>query len=125
MIRPNVKQLTAFIITWCSYAIVYFLRKPLGVIKPSLENEFHVSKVQLGWLDVALLLPYSLVQISSSSIADRFGPRLTISLCLCTAGTAMFTFGYWDQYWILFLLMLINGAMQGNLFAIFWTPDKY
>jgi len=106
-------QFLTFGAAWLAYAGTYFLRKPLGVIKPLLESDLKFTKSQLGWLDVALLGPYSLAQVSSSKLADRFGPRLTISLCLALAGTAMFTFGFWDSYYMLFILMAINGAAQG------------
>ncbi|CAG7835331.1 unnamed protein product [Allacma fusca] len=122
-------QLAVFATTWLAYSILYFLRKPLGVIKPSLEKEFGVSKTDLGWLDVGLLLPYALVQIFSSQLSDRFGSRLTISLCLTIAGSAMFTFGMWESYGMLVFIMFINGAMQGPCWpacckaVCAWYPD--
>jgi len=123
------QQIIIFVTTWLSYAVVYFLRKPLGVIKPSLETEFRVSKTQLGLLDVALLLPYSIVQIFISRLGDRVGPRLTIALCLSVAGSAMFTFGLWNSYFMLLVIMLINGGMQGPCWPACckaicaWYPD--
>jgi len=106
-------QFLTFGVAWLAYAGTYFLRKPLGVMKPLLESDLKFTKSQLGWLDVALLGPYSLAQVSSSKLADRFGPRLTISLCLGIAGSVMLTFGYWDSYCMLFILMALNGAAQG------------
>ena len=122
-------QLIAFSTTWLAYASLYFLRKPLGVIKPSLETEFRVSKTDLGWLDVGLLLPYALVQISGSQLTDRFGSRIVISFCLTIAGSAMFTFGMWNSYTMLVVIMFINGAMQGPCWpacckaVCAWYPD--
>ena len=46
------------------------LFEQLGIFKIYLENEFHLSQSELGWLDVSLLLPYSLVQILGSSCWD-------------------------------------------------------
>lgn len=34
-----------------------------------------LSKSQMGWMDLSLLLPYSLVQILCSSAFDRVAPR--------------------------------------------------
>lgn len=112
-------QVVTFLCAWLSYAVTYFLRKPLGVIKPLLESDLKLSKTALGWLDVALLGPYSVAQVTTSRIGDRLGPRVTITLCLCLAGTAMFTFGFWDSYFVLFILMVLNGAAQGNCIVLF------
>jgi len=125
---------------------VYFLRKPIGIIKPSLETDFRLSKQQLGWLDVAFLLPYSVIQVAGSQFSDRFGPRLTVALCLsgilvyfkvfhyisvkCTnndllsnccvvAGTAMFTFGIWSSYIMLLVVLAFNGLAQGPCWPAF------
>jgi len=54
----------------------------MGVIKPVLESEFSLSKTQLGFMDVSFLLPYALIQLFGSSVADKLGSRLCIALCL-------------------------------------------
>lgn len=65
-------QILAFILLWLTYFLCYCLRKPLGIYKLYIESEFHLSEADLGWTDVALLLPYSVVQIAGSSIWDTF-----------------------------------------------------
>ena len=52
--------------SWLAYASSYFLRKPVGVLKPAMENQLGFSTSLLGFLDVALLLPYALVQVHPS-----------------------------------------------------------
>ncbi|CAF4915134.1 unnamed protein product, partial [Rotaria socialis] len=61
---PTVQNrlLISFFVAWTSYALTYFLRKPLGVIKTDLEHDLSFSKFQLGLFDTALLLPYALIQ---------------------------------------------------------------
>ena len=46
-----------------AYASAYFLRKPVGVLKPAMEKELGFSSSMLGYLDVALLLPYAFAQV--------------------------------------------------------------
>ena len=57
-------QAVSFSLVWLAYCATYFLRKPLGVIKTDLGAELGLSKTQLGWTDLALTLPYTLVQVS-------------------------------------------------------------
>ena len=57
-------QAVSFSLVWLAYCATYFLRKPLGVIKTDLGAELGLSKTQLGLADLALTLPYTLVQVS-------------------------------------------------------------
>ena len=52
--------------SWLAYAASYILRRPVGVLKPAMENQLGFSTSLLGFLDVALLLPYALVQVQRS-----------------------------------------------------------
>lgn len=53
------RQGFTFGLVWITYCITYFLRKPIGIVKPEIELELSLTKTQLGWLDLAFLLPYS------------------------------------------------------------------
>lgn len=123
-------QIVVFVTAWISYAIVYFLRKPIGIIKPSLEQEFSLTKTELGAMDVAFLLPYAFIQVFGGGLGDRLGSRLTIALCLSIGGTAMFTFGVWQYYSLLLITMFINGITQGPCWPAIckavccWYPDQ-
>lgn len=97
---------------WLAYGSTYLLRKPLGVIKADLESELHLSKSLLGLLDTAMLLPYALVQLVASSLGDRFGPRRTMSVCMCLSAVSMATFGWWSNVPMFLLLLFMNGASQ-------------
>ncbi|CAL8143717.1 unnamed protein product [Orchesella dallaii] len=123
-------QMVVFATAWISYAVIYFLRKPIGIIKPVLESEFSLSKTDLGLMDVAFLLPYAAIQVFGGHLGDKLGPRLTIALCLSIGGTAMFTFGAWNRYSLLLLTMFINGITQGPCWPAIckavcaWYPDQ-
>jgi sugar phosphate permease len=60
-------QTLTFALTWSTYCLSYFLRKPVAFLKIMLESEFHLSKSDLGWIDVSLLMPYALVQVFGSA----------------------------------------------------------
>jgi len=67
---------------------------------------------QLGLLDVALLLPYAVAQIALGSLGDRYGARLVLSLSLILSGVSMLSFGVWNSFTMLCLLLFINGLAQ-------------
>lgn len=113
MAQLKVLQIFIFICVWVLYGATYLVRKPLGAIKVGMKEELGFSQVQLGFLDTAMLLPYSLAQMVLGSIADHMGPRRTVAICLGIAGISMFSFGSWDNFGILLVLIFINGAAQG------------
>ena len=46
------KFILTFTMTWLTQFLVYSLRKPIGILKIHVENEFGVSKSELGLLDI-------------------------------------------------------------------------
>ena len=45
-------------------------------------------------------------------VGDKYGARKTFGSCLIAAGLAMITFGFWDSFLILSLLLFLNGSFQ-------------
>ncbi|CAF1424119.1 unnamed protein product [Adineta ricciae] len=107
----------SFGVAWVSYALTYFLRKPLGIIKTDLEHDLNFSKFQLGLFDTALLLPYALIQTFFGSVGDKYGSRRTFGYGLIGSGIAMITFGWWSDYRLFLLLLFFNGAFQSLCWA--------
>lgn len=123
-------QALIFVCVWITYASTYLVRKPLGVMKVGMESELHLTHSQLGWLDTALMLPYTVVQVFGGSLGDRFGPRTTITACLAVAGTAALTIGSWNSLLAPMILLAICGAAQGPAWPACckclaaWFPDR-
>src|ERR1700723_4093664 len=61
-------------------AIAYLDRVNLSVSGRAIEEEFHLTDIQLGYILSAFVLGYALFQAPGGRIADRFGPRLVLSL---------------------------------------------
>jgi ACS family glucarate transporter-like MFS transporter len=61
-------------------AIAYLDRVNLSIAGRAIEEEFHFSDIQLGYVLSAFVLGYALFQAPGGRIADRFGPRLVLSL---------------------------------------------
>ena len=70
-------------------AVSFLDRVNISIAGPSIEREFHLDHVQLGWVFSAWILGYALFQAPSGRLADRFGPRRI--LFLGTVWWAVFT----------------------------------
>jgi len=57
-------------------AIAYLDRVNLSIAGSSIEAEFHLTDIQLGYVLSAFVLGYALFQAPGGRMADRFGPRL-------------------------------------------------
>ena len=70
-------------------AVSYLDRVNISIAGPSIEREFHLDHIRLGWVFSAWVLGYALFQAPSGRLADRFGPRRV--LLLGTVWWAVFT----------------------------------
>ena len=70
-------------------AVSFLDRVNISIAGPSMEREFHLDHIQLGWIFSAWVLGYALFQAPSGRLADRFGPRRI--LFLGTVWWALFT----------------------------------
>jgi len=61
-------------------AIAYLNRVGISIAGGSIEQDFHLSQIQLGWVFSAFVLGYALFQAPGGRLADRFGPRRVIAL---------------------------------------------
>src|ERR1035441_1879276 len=70
-------------------AIAYLDRVNISIAGHFIQEEFHLSNVQLGWVFSAFVLGYALFQAPGGRLADRFGPRRI--LLLAAVWWAIFT----------------------------------
>ncbi|KAF0299908.1 Glucose-6-phosphate exchanger SLC37A2 [Amphibalanus amphitrite] len=126
----QVRQFITFCLLWVGYALTYFLRKPLGVIKADLRDQAGLNEAQLGWLDAALLAPYALAQMALAPAGQRLGARRTLGLGLLAAGGAMLPFGLVGGPGAMAMMLALNGAAQSCCWPACarslaeWFPDN-
>jgi len=96
------------LIVWCFLvaAITYMDRVNISITGRFIEQEFHLTHIQLGWVFSAFLLGYALFQAPGGRLADRFGPARVIAVvimwyALFTSATA------WTPSTLSFSLMLL------------------
>ncbi|HVO98117.1 MAG TPA: MFS transporter [Bryobacteraceae bacterium] len=90
-------------------AIAYLDRVNLSIAGRAIEEEFHLSDIQLGYVLSAFVLGYAIFQAPGGRIADRFGPRLVLSLGVV----------WWAVFTVLITLLSIQlTALLATLIAI-------
>src|SRR6266516_1297078 len=87
-------------------AVAYLDRVNLSVAGTSIEREFGLDHVHLGWVLSAFVFGYAVFQAPGGRLADRFGPRRILS-----AGTI---------WWAIFtsLTALVSARIAGALFVL-------
>ncbi|XP_018006387.1 glucose-6-phosphate exchanger SLC37A2-like [Hyalella azteca] len=97
---------------WLAYSSSYLLRKPLALVKTHMMSEFRVDLTIIGFLDVALLLPYSVFSLTIGWLADSFGARMVLGAGLCLGATSFALIGQVSSLNSIFFLLFVTGASQ-------------
>jgi ACS family glucarate transporter-like MFS transporter len=63
-------------------AVGYLDRVNIGIAGGAIMNEFHLDKVQFGWIQTFFVGAYALFQAPAGRLADRFGPRKILALAV-------------------------------------------
>ncbi|HEY7292655.1 MAG TPA: MFS transporter [Vicinamibacterales bacterium] len=112
------------------YMITYVDRVNVATAGNDIKKELGLSNTQLGFVFSAFGYPYLLFQVFGGWIGDRFGPRLTLSVCgLIWAVATIFT-GLAGGLATLFLIRLMLGVGEGATFPVAtramqsWTPPE-
>lgn len=87
-------------------AISYLDRVNIAIAGRFIQQEFHITDVQLGPVFSAFLIGYALFQAPAGRLADRYGPRLILTL-----GTV-----WWGVFTA--LIALISAKMAGLLLVL-------
>jgi MFS transporter, ACS family, glucarate transporter len=60
-------------------AVAFLDRVNISIAGSLLANDYHLSKIQLGWIFSAFLAGYALFQTPGGMLADRLGPRSVLA----------------------------------------------
>lgn len=81
MRRPGTSRVRWFLVFWLFIlsAVAFLDRVNISIAGSSIETEFHLSNVQLGWVFSSFLIGYALFQTPGGGLADRLGPRRVLA----------------------------------------------
>lgn len=117
----------------------YFDRIIISIAGPEIIREFSISETEMGAVYSAFLFGYTLTMIPGGRWADRFGPRLVVTLtglgaALFTGLTALGGAEVWSQFIsiagsfvaIRFVLGLATGPLYPSCARVYasWIPPR-
>lgn len=88
------RQIGLFVLTYLAYVALYFARKPVSVVKSTLESELGLSRAALGGIDTALLTAYAASQFMTGFVVKTFGRTLPLVLGYVVCGALTAAFGF-------------------------------
>lgn len=104
------RQLSA---TYVGYVVYYCLRKNIPIAVPLLTQDLGITKMAFGIFFTLHDLVYGAAKFVAGVAADRFNPRLLISLGLLLAALTNFGFSLGSTVAVLGSLWVLNGFFQG------------
>ncbi len=110
------------------YFIAYIDRVNISVAGPLIKQEFGLSATQLGLVFSAFAYPYAAMQIFGGWCADKFGPRLVLTVLSIIWAVATILCGSAWGLTSLLVFRFILGIGEGGAFPTatraftFWLP---
>jgi sugar phosphate permease len=106
-------------LTWLLFGMYYVNRFNYSPMIPLLKTDLGISNTQAGWLMATFFIAYTIFQLPSGFLGDRYGPRraLTWGAVISIAGNLIFSQA--TSLGILSLGQLVNGLGQ----AMGWTSS--
>ncbi|MBT8633503.1 MFS transporter [Polynucleobacter paneuropaeus] len=110
------------------YFITYIDRVNISVAGPMIKQEFGLTATQLGIVFSAFAYPYAAMQIIGGWCADRFGPRIVLTILSIIWAVATILCGFAWGVISLLIFRFILGIGEGGAFPTatraftFWLP---
>src|ERR1700686_4847395 len=88
--RPSRLPVRYVVLAWLclAAALAYAQRFPLGVGASVLQEDLGLSDEKMGWAMGAFFITYALFQIPGGRLADRWGSRAALALCVAACSVA-------------------------------------
>jgi len=106
-------------LTWLLFGMYYVNRFNYSPMIPLLKADLGISNTQAGWLMALFFISYTIFQLPSGFLGDRYGPRkvLTWGAVISIAGNLIFSQA--TSFGLLSLGQLTNGLGQ----SMGWTSS--
>lgn len=113
----QIRRPLIIIVTICCLAFVVsqFLRNSIGVIAPNLADDFGLNPSDLGLMSGVFFLSFGCVQLPLGICLDRFGARLTLSLCLLLTAFSCGLFAVAQNFENMMLARILMGLGCSSL----------
>ena len=78
-VRWRVRHIVLFVLC-LMYFIAYIDRVNISVAGPIIRKELGLTPTELGLIFSAFAYPYAAMQVAGGWLADRFGPRIVLTV---------------------------------------------
>jgi MFS family permease len=127
--KPGAPQIVLALL--CVIYLIFFVdRVSISTAAPLMKADLRLTNTQLGLVFSAFAIPYALFQLIGGWIGDKFGPRLTLSVCCVTVGMSTILTGAASGFISLLVLRLALGFGEGAAFPTatramsIWIPAR-
>lgn len=114
--RPTTARYRALALLTLIAALSYLCRNAVGVSESSIRKDLELTEEQSGWFMSAFLWSYALCQLPSSSIAQRWGSRISLTIFAVAWSVAAIGIGISPGFWTLIMAQLLMGVAQAGIF---------
>ena len=104
--------------TFIGYAVFYFVRNNLSVVKPALGEALKYTNDDVGNILAITAICYGVGKFLNGSLSDRSNPRKFMPFGLLLTAGLNIAFGASQNYSIHLVLWALNGFVQG----MGWPP---
>ncbi|MGO4812274.1 MFS transporter [Cupriavidus sp. 2MCAB6] len=110
------------------YFIAYIDRVNISIIAPFLKDEMALTPTQLGLVFSAFAYPYAAMQILGGWFADKYGPRLVLTILTSIWAIATILCGFSWGLGSLIMFRILLGIGEGGAFPAatrsftYWMP---
>ncbi|MFC2001113.1 MFS transporter [Chloroflexota bacterium] len=100
-----------FVVAHCAHHLLIALPVPM---LPLIRDEFALDYTRSGMVYSAFALSYGFSQLPAGWLADRFGPRLLITIGICGVAAAGLLVGLSQTYIMLMVFLALMGVAGGG-----------
>jgi len=100
------------LLTWWLFAMYYACRFNYSPMIPLIKDDLNILNTQAGWLMACFFISYTVFQIPSGYMGDRFGPRKALSLGAVISIAGNLIFSQSSSFVLLAAAQMANGMGQ-------------
>lgn len=111
--RPTKYRWVVLTVIFFTYVVCMADRSNIGAVLPFIQEEFHVSNVELGAISSFFFLGYAISQIPAGLLMGKVGTRNIVTIAVIAFSVITFAMGYTTTAVALVVLRLLLGLAEG------------